>query len=648
MKTQVKRILLRCVMISVCIALVSGTAACGGRKNPSAVAALPDIPTLADDVAISAEDERTDWDEKTATQIMLNRTDAAITGAGASFSGKNVSITAAGTYVLSGSTGDMSLIVDAAKTDVVRLILSGTDISCSDRPVLFAKTADKLILTVADGTENRLSDGSTHTLIEGETEAPSAVVSAECDMTVNGGGFLSITASSDEGIASQDDLLLLGANIEISSVGDGVRGRDLLYAKNSRITIISGEDGLCSTNEDADKGSVVLSECAVMIESTEDGIQAQSVLEILSGNYDIVTGGGNPGAVSSDGEFRGPGDRDEGTWNGQFPTNDGRMPPNDGQLPADDGRFPGDGSTIPAEGNSITAETGDVSRKALKAGTQLIVRDGAFSIDSAEDGLHSNGSVCVLGGELDLSCYDDGIHAETAANIAAGTIHISDSYEGIEGTSIRITGGDIRVQATDDAVNAAGGTETSETAGRTGRGDMFAVNDENIVEISGGIIRLNSGGDGIDSNGHVYIRGGELYVAGPVSGGNSAIDCNGDFEIHGGTVISVGSAGMVVSPTSGSVQKSIRFEGTVAEGTTLCVTNELGNELISFLSPKNAQSVIVSLPDFKEGETYLLLSGGTHPRVPDEDFSAEKGYAGGEILARFTIRQTVTVVTPEA
>ena len=71
-----------------------------------------------------------------------------------------VTITAAGTYVISGTLTAGSITVAAGEEDKVQLVLSGVDLTNPDGPALYIKSADKVFLTLADGTENTLSDGA--------------------------------------------------------------------------------------------------------------------------------------------------------------------------------------------------------------------------------------------------------------------------------------------------------------------------------------------------------------------------------------------------------------------------------------------------------------------------------------------------------
>ena len=124
--------------------------------------------------------------------------------------------------------------------------------------------------------------------------------------------------------------------------------------------------------------------------------------------------------------------------------------------------------------------------------------------------------------------------------ISAGSVCILESYEGIEGLTIDIAGGDIELTASDDGLNAAGGNDESGFEGFGGgfRGaDSFAADSGAYVCISGGKLYIDASGDGIDSNGSLTVTGGETYVSGPDTGGNGALDYASEASITGGTFV---------------------------------------------------------------------------------------------------------------
>ncbi len=61
----------------------------------------------------------------------------------------------------------------------------------------------------------------------------------------------------------------------------------------------------------------------------------------------------------------------------------------------------------------------------------------------------------MAGGALDIEAGDDAFHAETKLVIDGGTVDVTSCYEGYEAEKLYVNGGDTRIVASDDAVNAA-------------------------------------------------------------------------------------------------------------------------------------------------------------------------------------------------
>ena len=186
--------------------------------------------------------------------------------------------------------------------------------------------------------------------------------------------------------------------------------------------------------------------------------------------------------------------------------------------------------------------------KGLKSTAEMLISDGSFTINSADDSVHSNASITVNGGIFEIASGDDAVHADETLTITAGTIHITESYEGVEAVHIKVQGGDISLVASDDGLNAAGGTDSSGTTG--GRDGMFgggpgggggmSPSSNGSITISGGTLHINASGDGIDANGSLTISGGYTVVVGPTQGDTATLDYDTTAMITGGTFIGTG------------------------------------------------------------------------------------------------------------
>ncbi|MCQ4087899.1 carbohydrate-binding domain-containing protein [Saccharibacillus sp. JS10] len=569
--------------------------------------------TAASLSTLDDEDRLTEAGEN-ATTITLNGTTASVKGTGAAASNGSVTISAAGTYVISGTLSDGQIIVNTTDAESVHLILSGVNLTDLDNAPIYIQSAEKVILTLAEGTDNVVTDGDKYTL--NTDEEPSAAIFSKANLTINGTGNLTVTANYNDGITSKDDLNIVSGNINIQAADDGLVGKDHVYIENGTIHIDAVGDGIKSTNdEDSEKGWIAIQNGVFDITAGRDGIQSETQLVIDDGDFQIVTGTGHENGPQhteeNGGGFPGgaPRDRNEG---GTPPDMDNpdfeQMAPQDGSQPA-----PPEFDAAMDEANAsetstdtTATETESESMKGIKAGVMLSINGGAFQIDSADDALHSNGAVEITGGDLHLSTGDDAIHGETNLIIADGTIDIPVSYEGLEAQQITIDGGDVQVVASDDGVNASEASN-SDSATTTASAPGMSAGQAQLT-INGGTLTVDSQGDGLDSNGSIVMTGGTVTVAGPTNDGNGALDYDGTFEITGGTLIATGSAGMAQAPSDDSAQRSIAmtFPEAQAAGTAVVLKNNAGQSIATVTPSKEFRSVVISSADLQSGGTYAL------------------------------------------
>ena len=536
----------------------------------------------------SDRDYEVGYDESESAIITLNGTSANCDSDAVQISGSTVTIIDEGTYILSGELSDGMIIVNAENTDKLQLVLNGVSVTSSTSAALYIQQADKVFVTTAAGTENALSNSGEFVAID-DNNIDAAVFSKD-DLTFNGQGSLTIESPAGHGIVSKDDLVVTSGDYVISCASQAMNGKESVRIAEGEFVITAGKDGIHSEDaDDASLGFVYIQNGTFTISAEGDGISASSTLQIENGDFHITAGGGSVnGTKTNSGSY------------GQFMG----------------GGHGGRGNKTQSGSTETTTDTTEesTSMRGMKAGTLLTVNGGAYVIDSADDGLHSNGSMTISGGTYEVASGDDGSHAEETLKVTSGTISITECYEGLEALDIEVSGGDISLVATDDGLNAAGGTDSSGMGGRDngnfggGGGGMFSSGNGSIV-ISGGTLYINSSGDGIDANGTLEITGGYTTVCGPTQGDTATLDYDKSAVISGGTFIGTGASGMAQS-FSNSEQGVIAVSvGNQAAGTQITLQDASGNTILTHAPELAFAVVILSSPDIVSGETYTITVG---------------------------------------
>lgn len=651
-------------LICVLILLLIGAAAYGVIHGHSLSAAATDHQSESVDNLLEYSRRLTESLEAgvSSGEVTVTLADGAsrASAAAVSVAGDTVTIRTPGTYRLSGSLSDGQVAVDA-DGDVV-LILDGVSITCAEDAAISILSADFVQVYLAEGSENFLQSGAETeiTADAADPEATGGALYSKADLTLDGEGSLTVRGYLNNGIASADNLLLLGGTLDVTAVNNGIKGKDSLTVTGGTITVLSGGDGLKSDNDtDAGCGAVDIRGGSLSITSCGDGIQAQTDLTVSDGVINIIAGGGAGDSVSVDLLLEGAMEN----WGEMFSGTEGMEPPEDMERPEDmeapaEGSFGGgkpggfgrfgetDGTESTESGfgfgggmfgdfgdmfdlESSSSSSDDTSTKGLKSHGDLTITGGTITVSSLDDSIHADGSVTIAAGVLTLAAGDDGIHADGTVSISGGSIDIIQSHEGIEGHKILVSGGDVSLKAADDGFNANGGS----TTGFFGGTATAASDDLPLLRITGGTVYVSADGDGLDSNGDLIIEGGTVIVDGPTNSANGALDSGtesgGSLLVSGGTVIAVGASGMAETFDSASAQCSfaVTLSGTQAAGTEITVARSSGEVLFTHTSAKSFSSVVFSSPDLTLGETYLLTVGDSTTEVTLTDVST--GSSGG-------------------
>ena len=575
---------------------IEGTTDNGGENSNAAPVDVDFSQTDGD--MFTERDSKSDYDESKAVTIQLNGTSATTSSDSVQINGSTVIIKEEATYVISGSLNGM-VVVDAPDTAKLQLVFNGVDITSETSVALYILEADKVFVTLADGTSNTLSNGGSFIAVD-DNNIDGALFSKQ-DLTLNGSGSLTVASPAGHGIVCKDNLVITGGTYVVNSASHGLDANDSVRIANAALTIDAGKDAIhCENSDDTAKGFIYISGGTIKAEAEGDGIAASAYMQITDGTIDLLVGGGSENGTKEHSD-------NFGGFMGGGPGGMGGRPGQPGSNNSQD----------------TTTEESGTSMKGLKAASGMLISGGSITINSADDAIHSDMSVIINGGTFTLASGDDAIHAEDTLTVTAGKIDISESYEGLEALHIDVQGGDIKLVARDDGLNAAGGTDQSGTTG--GRDGMFGGggkggrpgggfggmpgNSNGSIKVSSGTLYINASGDGIDANGTVEITGGHTTVVGPTRGDTATLDYDVSATISGGTFIGTGASGMAQTfsdSEQGVVAVSV---GNQFAGTEIILKDTSGKTLISYKPELDFAVVILSAPDIVKGQTYTIFVG---------------------------------------
>ena len=330
------------------------------------------------------------YDESEAVKITLSGKTAACNSSNVQIEDGVVTIKAAGVYVLSGTFTDGTIVVDAGDDDKVQLILDGVSITAADYAAIYAKNADKVFVTLAEGAGNSLTVSGDY--VQTDDNNVDAVIFAKCDLTLNGTGSLTVKDNTGHGIVSKDDLVVTGGTYTIYSQDHCLNGKDSVRIADGTFNLSCDEDGIHAGNDDQQDGYVYIEGGDINISVGDDAIHAEGLLIITGGDIDvskscegvegdkILVTGGDIDVISSDDGFNaaggssGSGDNHDG-----FGGSSGSGDNHDGF-----GGGPGMGGVyMDADSDAYIFITG-----------------GTININANGDGIDSNGCIGITGGSV--------------------------------------------------------------------------------------------------------------------------------------------------------------------------------------------------------------------------------------------------------
>lgn len=306
-----------------------------------------------------------DWESLPTTYVTLND--------------NLLEVTEAGTYVLSGESS-AGVIVNSSGS--VRLALNNASIVSPNSAAIYVENARHVVIHLADGTNNKVSDTATRANVEID-----GVIFSSDDLTLNGEGSLEVIASHADGIVSKDNLKISSGTFNITSADDGIRGKDTVNIAGGQITINAAGDGIKSTNDtDRESGVTLINGGNITITSGDDAIKGENKVVIEAGTINIkssIEGIEAPIIIINDGDI-----------------------------------------TLYATDDGINASESTL----ITSGMKIAISGGTINISVGPgdtDGIDSNGDIYINGGTINITAQMSAIDYEGVGELNGGTLIIN-------------------------------------------------------------------------------------------------------------------------------------------------------------------------------------------------------------------------------
>lgn len=540
-----------------------------------------------------------------------------------------VTISEAGTYILTGSASNAQVIIDADKETKIQLVLDNLTLSCKSSAPIYVRNADKVFITLADGSSNTLATTGEFVAIDGNNI--DAVIFSKDDLTLNGSGSLTINSPYGHGIVSKDDLVVTGGTYTMTCAKHGLSGKNSVRILGGTFDLTVTKDGIHASNDDDENlGYIYIAGGTFTINSDDDGMHADSTLYIEDGTIDIQKSyeglegqtitiqDGDIDIVSSDDGINatnGSGSNDSTDNQGKGGLENGQMP---GDPPSGDNQMPGN----PPSGDSFDPSNNSNNGNGKPQGNSPSDNNQRPSSPPSDDSFDPSQNPDQ---NNSTDTYDNSTNNSimtmnaTAVTSGTQTSNSSDNAASSKNTQFPDNNQMPENPPSNSSADTSG-SSTSQPQGNTpsGMGGFDMDADEScVLTINGGTVTINADGDGIDSNGYFYMNGGTVYVEGPESNGDSALDYGISATITDGYFLSTGYSGMAQSFGSDSTQYSymLTLSSNTSGTTTVTLTDADGNVLLSHETSKSYNSIIVSCPELEVGSTYTLTAGDTSQSI---------------------------------
>ena len=431
------------LLLALVLALMLSLTSCGSAAEGSTgTTAATDTVMETTDNAVSKSEMFTerdlsgDYDENEAETITLSGTSASTSASGGvDINGSTIKISAEGVYIVSGTLSDGQIIVEADDAAKVQIVLKDASITSSNSAAIYVKSADKVFVTLADGTTNTLANGGSFTA-DGDTNVDGAVF-AKDDITFNGSGSLTIDSPAGHGVVGKDDVKFAGGTYTITAAKHGVQANDSVRVAEADITVTSGsdKDGI-HVSDDADEEEGTESDSffymgsgSLTINASDDGIHADAAVNIEGGTIVINESYEGIEGLSIN--------------------------------------ISGGSTTLTAKDDGLNAAGGNNSSSSQTFGSDDWHGGGMMN----EGG--NNGSIVISGGKVHITAGGDGVDSN-------GSIEITGGYTVVEGPSQ----GDTSVLDYNSTATVIAGTFIG--TGGAGMAQNFSSASQGLIAVSVG------------------------------------------------------------------------------------------------------------------------------------------------------------------
>lgn len=487
-------------------AISTSTSSDSDTKSKTADSFSTDVKNgakLAEDTHYSAKDLT--WDSSSEVTIDLSNPTATD---GVTVSDGVITITKAGNYRLSG-TYSGQVKVEAADSDMVRLILDNATITNSTGAAINVVEADEVVIYTASGSTNTVSDGSSYS--DTASGSPDAAIYSKSDLTLAGEGTLKVEGNYEEGIHTTDGLVIASGTLEVTAANTGIKGKDYVDILDGTVTVTATKDGIKATNDtDSNRGWVRLSGGTVNISAGDDGFKAERVLEISGGTLNIT-------------------ESNEGIEAQYINILDGTV----NVTSSDDGINASYSTSSSSSTESTSSSTTQTSQTAQSNQTAQNTQSGQSAQGNAAQG--GQGGQPPAGGQAPSGNMGQP-PAGGGGGMGGGMGGGGGTFEVVDAT-INIAGGTITVNANGDGIDSNGTATLS--------GGTLVVNGP----FTGGNTSLDTNGD-LLLNGTTVVAGnsGDMFEAPASSSTSGYVKLTNLSNVSSGTTIQVAdSSGKVVA-----------------------------------------------------------------------------------------------------